>query len=62
MNFTEFLLTIPMLVNLYAERYYQDDKTKTMMDLASEFNVPVMKEYDFIISKSTCVIFLLLLH
>lgn len=51
MNFTEFLLTIPVLVNLYAEQYHQDDKTQTMVDLANEFNVPQINVYDFIIGK-----------
>lgn len=49
MNFTEFLLTIPVLVNLYAEKYYQDDKRQTMENLAGEFNVPKRTDYDFII-------------
>lgn len=51
MNFTEFLLTIPTLVNLYAEKYYQDDKAQSMVDLANEFNVPQTKMYDFIIGR-----------
>lgn len=51
MNFAEFLLTIPVLVNLYAEQYYQDDKTQSMVDLANESNVPLTKVYDFIIGK-----------
>lgn len=49
MNFTEFLLTIPVLVNLYAEKYYQDDKIQSMVELADQFNVPQVKVYDFII-------------
>lgn len=51
MNFTEFLLTIPVLVNLYAGKYHQDDKTQSMVELANEFNVPLTKEYDFIIGE-----------
>lgn len=51
MNFTEFLMTIPVLVNLYAEKYYQDDKAQSMVELANEFNVPQVKVYDFIIGK-----------
>lgn len=51
MNFTDFLLTIPMLVNLYAEKYRQDDKGLTMLELAAELNVPKVQEYDFIVGK-----------
>lgn len=51
MNFTKLLLTIPVLVNLYAEKYYEDDKTQSMVDLATEYNVPQRKLYDFIIGK-----------
>lgn len=51
MNFTEFLLTIPILVNLYADKYSQDDKIKSLVELELEFNVPQIKEYDFIIGE-----------
>lgn len=53
MKVAEFLLgSIPLLVQFYADLYRKIDFENTMLELESEFNVPKVKTYDFIIGKS----------
>ncbi|XP_037036059.1 oxygen-dependent choline dehydrogenase 1-like [Bradysia coprophila] len=50
MNIAEFFLgSIPLLLQFYVEMYRETDLKNTMVELESEFNVPVVKKYDFII-------------
>lgn len=52
MNVADFLLgSIPLLLQFYAELYRETDFKSTMLELESEFNVPVVKTYDFIVGK-----------
>lgn len=52
MNVADFLIrSIPLLLQFYAEMYRETDFQNTMLELESEFNVPKVKTYDFIIGK-----------
>lgn len=52
MNIAEFFLgSIPLLLQFYAEMYRETDLQNTMNELETEFNVPKVKNYDFIIGK-----------
>ncbi len=42
---------IPLLVQFYANKYQQDDKTKTLEELENDFGLPRIKSYDFIVGK-----------
>lgn len=46
-----FLGSIPLLLQFYAEMYRENDLKNTMLELDSEFNVPKIKSYDFIIGE-----------
>jgi len=57
MHFVDFILySIPLLVHFYAEKYLQDDYTKTLQALESEFNVPIPTTYDFIVGKEPALL------
>ena len=52
MRVVEFLLqAIPLLIQLYSEKYLQDDLERTMNELENDSNVPRIKSYDFIVGK-----------
>ncbi|KAG4076679.1 hypothetical protein HA402_001966 [Bradysia odoriphaga] len=50
MNIANFLLgSIPLMLQFYAETYRETDYKNTIFELESEFNVPKIKFYDFIV-------------
>lgn len=52
MKVAEFLLgSLPLLIQFYADFYRKIDFENTMYELESEFNVPQIKTYDFIIGE-----------
>lgn len=57
MNISNFLLgSIPLLLQFYAEMYRETDYKNTTLELETEFNVPDIKIYDFIIGKWILII------
>lgn len=52
MNLADFFLgSIPLLIQFYVEMFRETDLKNTMHELESEFNVPKVQSYDFIIGK-----------
>lgn len=52
MNVATFLLgSIPLLIQFYVNMYRETDLKSTMLELENEFNVPKIKNYDFIVGK-----------
>lgn len=50
MNIVNFLWnSIPLLLQLYADLYLKTDFEKTKAELETEYNVPKIKSFDFII-------------
>ncbi|CAL8130336.1 unnamed protein product [Orchesella dallaii] len=50
MQLATFVLgSIPLLIQLYARKYLEEDKVKTMAELQKDLNLPRIKEYDFIV-------------
>lgn len=52
MNVANFLWeSIPLLLQLYANLYLKTDFDKTKVELETEFNVPKIKSFDFIVGE-----------
>lgn len=50
MNLWDFFLgSIPLVLDLYSDMYRETDYKSTMLELESDFNVPTIKTYDFIV-------------
>lgn len=42
---------IPLIIQYYAKKYMEDDKTIALQDLENDYGIPRIKSYDFIIGK-----------
>lgn len=40
---------VPLLVQFYAKKYLEDDKTLALTELGNDFGFPRIKAYDFVI-------------
>lgn len=43
--------SISLLIQLYADKYRDDDFTKTLYELEDDLHFPKIKTYDFIVGK-----------